>query len=162
MAQFIGGASGGRGCLFADSGLRCPPPSLTSPLRRIYRMKTLIASAVSLLVGLLIGWYFERQHAEAEKIEFSQLMVQGTESSVSLQAAEAARAIELIGSGQPEGALHLLCRPVAHYYVLYSTTVTNDERSVKLRSLIEELARTNQVLAARIAEVSNAARLKTP
>jgi hypothetical protein len=125
-------------------------------------MKTLTTSAVSLLLGLVIGWYFEHRHSEREKTEIVQQMVQGTETSAALGATIAARAIQLIESGEAQQAVQLLSSPVAHYYSLYADTVRTDERSTKLRALIEQLARTNQVVAARIAEASNAARIKTP
>ena len=128
----------------------------------IYRMKTLTASAVSLLLGLVIGWYIEHCHAERDKTEIVKVMVQGTESSVALGATTAASVIQLIESGEVQQAVQLLSSPVAHYYPLYADTVRTDERSTKLRALIEQLAKTNQVVAARIAEVSNAARIKTP
>jgi hypothetical protein len=125
-------------------------------------MKTLTASAVSLLLGLVIGWYFEHRHSERETTEMGQVMVQGTETSVALGATTAARAIQLIESGEAQQAVQLLSSPVARDYSLSADTVRTDERSTKLRALIDQLARTNQLVAARIAEVSNAARIKTP
>jgi hypothetical protein len=35
----------------------------------IHRIKALIASAASLLVGLVMGWYLEHRHSEHEQSE---------------------------------------------------------------------------------------------
>jgi hypothetical protein len=82
-------------------------------------------------------------------------MVEGIESSDCEHAARAARAIELIGSGDVQQAVKLLSHPVANYYTLYREESMHNERSAKLRGVIEELARTNQVVAAQIIEISN-------
>jgi hypothetical protein len=124
-------------------------------------MKTLIASVAALLVGLGIGWYIgHRDYDRHTTNEAVALAVQGAESSDALTAALWARAIQFIESGQTQQAVQLLSGPVAHYYALYGDTVSNDERSMKLRALIQELASSNQVVSARIAEASNAAKIK--
>lgn len=125
-------------------------------------MKTLIASAASLLLGLVMGWYIEHRRAAHEKTEIVQQMVEGLESSDGEHAARAVRAIQFIDSGDKQQAVQLLSTPVAHYYALYADAGRNDERSAKLRALIEQLARTNQVVAARIAESSTNYRVKKP
>jgi hypothetical protein len=126
-------------------------------------MKTIIASIVSLLLGLAIGCYIgHRDYDRHTTNEAVDLMVQGTETSEALQATIGARAIEFIGAGDTQEAVQLLSGPIARYYTLYSATGRNDERSTKLRDLIEQLARTNQVVAARITEISNMSLLKKP
>ena len=78
-------------------------------------MKTLIASAVSLLLGLMLGWYLELRRAEHEKTEIVQQMVQGTESSDRERAARAVRAIEALfvvfGYWQERRAVNKIARP---------------------------------------------------
>ena len=123
-------------------------------------MKTLIVSALSLLLGLVAGWYVEYRHGEREKTEIVQQMMEGTESSDGEHAARAARAIQLIDSGETQQAVQLLSGPVACYYSIYEAASTNDRRS-KVRSLIEELARTNQVVASRLAEAATNSQIKT-
>ncbi len=125
-------------------------------------MKTSIASIVSLLLGLAIGCYIGFRYCERHTTnEAVDLMVQGTETSAALQATIGVRAIELIDSGDTQQAVQLLSGPIAHYYTLYAPG-RSDERSAKLRGLIEELARTNQVVGARITEISNMSLLKKP
>jgi hypothetical protein len=77
----------------------------------------------------------------------------GIESSEGEQAARAVRAIQAINSGDAKGAVQLLSHPIAYYYLLYSDLDTNDRRK-RMITMIEQLARTNQVVAARIAEFS--------
>ncbi len=125
-------------------------------------MKTLIASIVSLLCGLAIGWYIGHGRAGREKTEIVQQMVQGGESADGEHAARAVRAIELVESGKASDAVQLLSIPIAHYYSVYSDTGRGDERRARLRALIEQLAKTNQTVAVRIAEASTNHSLKTP
>jgi len=123
-------------------------------LGHIFRMKTLVASAASLLLGLVIGWYFEHRRAEHEKSEIVRQMVEGMESSHRERATRAVRAIQLIDSGQAQEAVQLLSAHIAHYYSWYAGASTNDDQSTKVLALIEQLAKTNHVVAARIAEFS--------
>jgi hypothetical protein len=122
-------------------------------------MKTVIASSISLILGLGFGWYFEHHRAEREKTEIVHLMAEGIESSNGADAARAARAIQFIDSGQRQEAVQLLSGPVAHYYSVYGAVSANERRS-KVRSLIEELARTDQVVGARIAEAVTNSQIK--
>ena len=124
-------------------------------------MKTVIASTVTLILGLGLGWYFEHRRAERGKTEIVHLMVEAGESSDGEQAARAARAIQFIDSGQPQEAVRLLSGPIAHYYSVYGALSANERRS-KVRSLIEQLAKTNQAVAARIAEAATNAQVKAP
>jgi hypothetical protein len=125
-------------------------------------MQTVIASTVSLILGLGLGWYFEHHRAEREKTEIVQQMVEGGESSDRLRAVMAARAIQLIEAGQPQEAVQLLSSPVARYYTLYTGAGTKEERRPETRALIEQLARSNQVVPARIAELATNSEPKTP
>jgi hypothetical protein len=125
-------------------------------------MKKRIAYSMSLLLGLVIGWYIEHRRAEHEKTKIVSQMVQDTEDFERERAARAARAIQLIDSGDKQQAVQLLSTPIAYYYSLHADAGRKDDRSTKVLALIEQLARTNQVVAARIAESSNAARIKTP
>ena len=117
-------------------------------------MKTLVMSAVALVLGLVTGWFVENHRAQREKSKIVELMVDGGESSDSVHAARAVRAIQLIESGEAQDAIRLLSTPIADYYSRYTETATNDERRMKLRGLIEQLAKTNQIVAARIAEAT--------
>ena len=116
-------------------------------------MKTILASAVALILGLGLGCYFEHHHAQREKTDIIQQMVEGIENSDGEHTARAARAIEFIDLGETQQAVQLLSGPVARYYATYGAAGADDRRS-RVRSLIEALARTNQVVASRIAEAT--------
>jgi hypothetical protein len=117
------------------------------------RMKILLATFVSLFLGLGIGWYIGHRHASYYVPEIAREAVAGIESSDGEKAGRAVRAIQAIDSGDAQGAVQLLSHPIAHYYLLYSDLDTNDRRR-RMIALIEQLARTNQIVAARIAEFS--------
>jgi hypothetical protein len=133
-------------------------------------MKLKLAVVLLMVAAIALGFFVGRFHAgsyaqhrdaEHEVTEAIDLAVQGTETSAALQATLGVRAIEFIDSGDTQQAVQLLSGPIARYYTLYPLG-RNDERSEKLRGLIEELARTNQVVAARITEISNMSSLKKP
>ena len=83
------------------------------------------------------------------------------ESQERVESARDVRVIDLIGSGNAQQAIQLLSTPVAHYYSLYADQSKNAERS-KVLAMIEELASTNQVVAARMKEASTNYSPKTP
>jgi hypothetical protein len=116
-------------------------------------MKTVVASVMSLLVGLAVGgyagyWYYDR-HTTNEAIK---QMVEGGESSQALLAHLSAQTIGLIDSGQDQQAVQMLSFPIASYYFVYATSAFTNEQRLRVRATIEKLASTNQIVAARIAE----------
>jgi len=115
-----------------------------------------------MLIGLVIGWYFRHGRADREKTEYVQAMVQSAESADGEEAARAIRAIELVESGEAREAVQLLSTPIAHYYSVYSNAGRDHDRRAQLRAMIEQLARTNQTVAVRIAEASTNSKLRTP
>jgi hypothetical protein len=60
--------------------------------------------------------------------------------------------IGLIDSGQDQNAVRMLSFPIAHYYYIYASSTFTNEQRLKLRELIDGLARTNQIVAAQIAK----------
>lgn len=124
-------------------------------------MKIAIASVACLAFGLGIGWFLGHRaydrHITNEAVSTG---LEAAETSDAYKAALGARAIECTESGETQQAVQLLSTPIAHYYTLYGDLDRSDERSAKLRKLIEQLASTNPIVAARIAESSNAARIK--
>jgi hypothetical protein len=111
-------------------------------------MKTFRISAASLLAGIAIGWYIQNGRARNESAEIVDQMLQTIQSSEYAEVARDVRAIGLIESGDTQGVMHLLSRPIANYYWLYTVRGGTDERrSLRLRSAIESLAATNQIVA---------------
>jgi hypothetical protein len=114
-------------------------------------MKVAIFTTVSLLIGLVTGCYVGYRYCEKRATnEAIQQMVEGAESSDALMAVTSARAIGFIDSGETQKAVEMLSRPIAHYYSIYATSPFTNERRLRLRAMTEELAKTNQTLAAQI------------
>lgn len=88
-------------------------------------------------------------------------MMEATESSDGYHAAEATRVVELIESGDRTNAVRMLATPIADYYWWYGG-YTNTDRERKLRAMIDELASTNQMVAAHIAEENPALKQSQP
>ena len=59
-------------------------------------------------------------------------------------------AIPYIESGETQKAVQCLSFPIAHYYFIYQDHVGTNEVRLKLRARIEQLASTNQIVAAQI------------
>ena len=56
----------------------------------------------------------------------------------------------------------MLSTPIAHYYTFYTEPGTKDEKRAETRAIIEQLSRTNQIVATRIAEVSSNLQVRSP
>jgi enoyl-CoA hydratase/carnithine racemase len=109
-------------------------------------MKPLIAS-VSLVVGLMIGFYIgNRYHERGITNQAVRQMMATMESSDAEHAAEACRVIESVESGDKSNAVRILSEPIANYYKWYAVHADTD-RERELRAFIEKLASTNQVVA---------------
>ena len=80
-----------------------------------------------------------------------QAMVEGMESHEALMASMSARTISLIDSGQDQQAVQMLSFPIASYYYVYASSEFTNAQRLKLRALIDGLARSNQVVASQIA-----------
>ena len=110
-------------------------------------MKTLIASIVSLLLGLAFGWHLEHRHSRHEGDEAAAQFMQATKSSDREQAARDVQAIELIESGETQKAVQMLSRPIGYYYYLYAADIDTN-LDLKTRAMIDLLASSNQIVAA--------------
>jgi len=120
-------------------------------------MKICIASIISVLVGLAIGWHFGYRYCDRHTSnEAMQAMVESLESHDALLASMSANTIRLIDSGQDQKAVQMLSFPIASYYYVYASSRFTNEQRLKLRAMIDGLASTNHVVAAQIAnEMSN-------
>jgi|SRR6516165_1655386 len=117
-------------------------------------MKALIASMVSLLFGIAIGWYFEHRSAEREMADaVKQVRVLNRQ-----EAAIDLKAIQSIQSGDTQQLVQFLYARVANFYswnmdMMHTEIATNDWNDQVTKDLlfqIEQFARTNQVVAAQI------------
>jgi hypothetical protein len=114
----------------------------------------LITALASLLIGAAVALYVQQRHFEREKAGIVRQVVEDDESADRKRALMALRAIEVIQSGDTQLAMRLLSTPVAHYYTVYEAPGGDKEKRAETRTLIEQLAKTNQIVAARIAELS--------
>ena len=115
-------------------------------------MKTLFISVVCLLVGLWMGFYIGYRYWDKHSTnEAMQAMVESLESHNALMASMSARTISLIDSGQDQQAVQMLSFPIASYYYLYASSEFTNAQRLKLRTMIDTLASTNQIVAAQIA-----------
>jgi hypothetical protein len=117
-------------------------------------MKILIACISLLVVGLLIGWQFGQRHAGRSTTAAVQQLVEFTEASEYAEAARDARVISSIESGDTKEAVLLLSTSVAHYCNTYSGYVVKSEQRSNLLAIIDQMAKTNQVLRSLILETS--------
>lgn len=117
-------------------------------------MKTCVASIVFLLAGLA-GGYFAGYH-RGKDYTTSMAWAASLQSYIQNDAAAASvsvRAVELIDSGQNQEAIQELAVPIGHFYYLYTVgAYTNIGVDMMLRARIEQLASTNQIIAAQIAK----------
>ena len=126
-------------------------------------MKTVIASLVSLIAGVAIGWYFgyTRPTAKADRYVYGHLHI--VESQAALAAMSSMHAIQCIETGDTQEASKYMSYIVAHYYHDYAIQnrpdskvqpdlrdQIDDSMRLKLRGRIEQFATTNQILAAQI------------
>src|ERR1700722_2003251 len=112
-------------------------------------MKTFIASVVFLLLGIAIGCYIAYRYCDRQRNNVAmQQMVDSMESSDALLASVSANTIRLIDSGQDQQAVQMLSFPIASYYYIYASSEFTNAQRLKLRAMIDNLASTNQVVAA--------------
>jgi hypothetical protein len=111
-------------------------------------VRTIISSVICLALGVTIGWYIERNHREQVLTEGLAQGLQAIERCEAVEAARNVHAVTLIQSGQNDKAVQFLATQIAHYYNIYSGTALEDTNGPRLRILIEELVKTNEIVAA--------------
>lgn len=113
-------------------------------------MRAWIAAAGIALVGSLLGWRVGHGLEKRKTTEVVEQMVQTMESASAAETARDIRVIELIGSGETQAAIRLLCTPLQSYYSIYGAEGdTNSQRS-QLRLLIEQLVKSNDFVAVQL------------
>jgi len=77
-------------------------------------------------------------------------MVESDESSAAMTAMVAAAAVRYIDSGETSNAVLVLSHPIASYYCIYGTRAGTNAQRLKVRDYIDQVAQSNQVVAAQI------------
>ena len=126
-------------------------------------MKTFVASVIFLLVGLAIGCFAGYRYCDRHTTnEAIQQMVEGMESDSGAAALSAVHCISSIESGDTQKAVQMLAFPIATYYSAYALHSGTNEERLKIRAQIEQLASTNQLIAAWLKKASTNYWSKTP
>ena len=125
-------------------------------------MKLCITSVACLAVGLAIGFFAQRHYFQHEKAQVVRDMVEGIETAEREHALRAVRAIESIQSGDTQKGMQLLSSPVARYYTEYTEPGTKEKKRAETRAVIEQLAKSNQIVATCISELSSNSQAKAP
>jgi len=115
-------------------------------------MKKLISGVIYLLLGLMLGWHFEQHYANKKMTEALEQGFEQVQASDRLEAARGIRAIQLTEAGDKEQAIEMFAWPIADFYVEFADTGPKDDLTVKMRAEIEQFAKTNDAVAARINE----------
>lgn len=115
----------------------------------------LIATFVSLFLGITIGWHFEHRHAGREMTNIVWQMEQPMEASDRLAAARGIRTIELVDAGNTQQVIEMSSFAIADFYSAYANLTHNDKRTEELLAKIEQFCRTNQAVADRIRASTN-------
>jgi len=113
-------------------------------------MKIIVISLVSLLIGVGAGWYFGYTRPVAQVARELHQETDDDQLSSAAAAVFATEAVSCIDSGETQKAVQFLSLPIAHYCVVFAHHPSTNEGQLKLRARIDELARTNQVVAAQI------------
>lgn len=117
--------------------------------------KTILLFLSGCMFGLIAGWYAGYLHPRTTAIrrgvEYLERSLDQYEPEYVGPSLQAMRVIPLIESGQTNEAVQSLSDWIANYYRSYASTPgTNDYRR-RARDVIEAMAKTNTILANRIA-----------
>ena len=116
-------------------------------------MKIFVSTIISLLVGFAIGFYIRYRYCEwHQENEAMRAMVESLESHDALLAAKSANTVRLIDSGQDQKAVQMLSFPIASYYYVYASSKFTNAQRLKLRAMIDDVAKNNRAVADQIAE----------
>jgi hypothetical protein len=113
----------------------------------------LATTLVCVAVFFAGGWYVGNGQQHLKTAEAIEAGLATSESHERLEAARAARAIQSLSSGDTNEATRLLAGAVADFYVSNTDRTSTNEQTAKVLTLIENLARTNRIVADRIAEL---------
>ena len=118
-------------------------------------MKAWTAFILGLLVGSALGWLLGSSHATAKGREKADEAVRWREEvDIALAADYALIAIPMVERGDTNAAVERLSRLVAVYYDGYASKSGTNEMRVRGKRVIEEMARTNQILTRMIKKVA--------
>ena len=115
-------------------------------------MKIIIISSLCLLGGVGVGWHFGYTRSNARVAKEVGSVLEAQQSGDAVAATIAVEAVKCIDAGDTQKAVQVLSFPIAHYCVVFHYDSPTNESLQKLRSRIDQLAQTNQIVAAQIAK----------
>jgi hypothetical protein len=125
-------------------------------------MKTFIASALALLIGMAVGSCIGYRYYERHIIsETTKQMMELMESSDRLQATRGIQGIQLIEAGDTNRLIEIFAGQMADFYSEYGKLAHNDDRTMDTLARIARVAKTNQVVAAQIKSEMNYGEVNT-
>jgi hypothetical protein len=107
-------------------------------------MKPIIVFVVCIVFAAGVGWYCGKTGSATRE---GQLLMQESEDDNAIATVYDIAAIRLIESGETQKSMRSLSVPIARYYYLYAIHAGTNEDRLKLLAQIEQLMRTNQVVA---------------
>ena len=109
-------------------------------------MKTIIGLVIGLLIGSVFGWYLGYTRPIAKANREARQALHNTEVDDCMAAIIAVRTIPLVEAGETNKAIQWLVKPIGSYYRVYATRAGTNEERLRLRTMIEQLASTNQMV----------------
>jgi hypothetical protein len=113
-------------------------------------MKTIVGLVIGLLIGSILGWCFGYTRPIAKASREAQQEMHNVEVDDSMAAIIAVKTIPFVEAGETNKAIQWLVKPVGSYYRVYATRAGTNEERLRLRTMIEQLASTNQMVNAEI------------
>src|ERR1043166_781448 len=118
-------------------------------------MKVFVASLAGMLVGSAIGWMLGTSRATAlSSRATAELVSRRVEPELAGGADYAITIIPMIERGDTNAAIERLCRMIAVYYHNYAREPGTNEYRLRGRAVIDEMARTNPIVARMLKEVA--------
>ncbi len=101
-------------------------------------------------IGCAVGWYVGYVHPKSAANRHAVQYMEKVEPDFSGSAIYALSTIPLILSGNTNEAIARLSHPIAAYYRFYALDPGTNDYRLRMRQTIEEMARTNPLVAASI------------
>jgi len=118
-------------------------------------MKRSLTFVLLLLIVAAVSWGIGSSRATTKSRQDAHEAVRGREEvDVTLTAGYALMTIPMIERGDTNAAIERLSRLIAVYYVGYASKPGSNETRLRGKRVVEEMARTNQVLAKMIEKVA--------
>jgi len=110
-------------------------------------MKRAMTFGFGLLVGCALGWFVGYVHPSSKAARHAVQYMNRVEPDFVASAIYGLASIPLILSGDTNAAIERLSHPIASYYRLYALDPGTNDYRLRMRRVIDEMARTNPIVA---------------